>query len=383
MAVIIVNDYQSGIKLACKVSERRIHATGDITELPQLKRKDKERQMQQSIVEGPYKKAASFIAILWVLMILAGCSGGSSGPPPTLNYTGVTTPVTIDADNADTLLLGAYEGGLTASVFNILGAARAESAHAAAAPRMLALAGVLETFLYELDMQPQEPASYTGAIITDSETLFGSCGGSVYYDVGLDSIFGDFSGTADFREYCDASNPDLVLDGITDFSGDYDPLSFEIDDFSFIFRDLAVTSGAGGYILNGSLTGSASATRAHINTSSVLQDAGTGKTYWLKDFVITADKGNGFVDIELTGRYYDHDHGYVDVSTEEPFRVYDYADWPASGILAMEGAEGTQGGKTMARLTVLDADSFQVEADTDGDGSFDDYNSGPMGWTEI
>jgi len=339
--------------------------------------------MQHAIFTKHYRQTAAFIGILWVLMILVGCSGGGSGAPPTLNYSGVTTPITIDADNAEVLLVGAYEGGLVASVFNILGAAQVESSHSITTPRMLTLAEVFETFLYELDMQPQQPAPYAGAIITDSETLFGSCGGSVYYDVGLDSIFGDFSGTADFREYCDASNPDLVLDGITDFSGDYDVFSLEIDDFTFIFRDFNVTSSAGSYILNGSLNGSASATRADINTSSVLQDVSTGKTYWLKDFVIKAVRGNGFVDIELNGRYYDHDYGYVDVSTTEPFRVYDYEDWPASGILAMQGAEGEQGGNTMARLIVLDADTFQIEADTDGDGSFDDYNSGPLLWTDI
>jgi hypothetical protein len=339
--------------------------------------------MQWKRVEKLYKKAAALIAALCLITIFTGCSSGGSGTPPTLNYTGVTTPVAIDADNAETLLVGAYEGGLVASVFNILGAARAEATHSITMPRMVVLAEVFEAFLNELDLQPQHPAPYAGAIITDSETLPGSCGGSVYYDVGLDSIMGDFSGTADFREYCDASNPDLVLDGITDFSGDYEVFSLEIEDFTFIFRDLALTSSAGSYILNGSLNGSASAVRADINTSSVLEDAGTGKTYWLKDFVIKALQGNGFVDIELTGRYYDHDYGYVDVSTEEPFRVNDYENRPASGILTMEGAAGEQGGNTMARLIALDGDSFQIEADTDGDGSFDDYDSGPIPWNGI
>jgi len=339
--------------------------------------------MQYPTVKASYRDIAKFIAALWILALIAGCSSGSAGPPPTLNYTGVTTPVTIDADNAGTLLLGAYEGGLMASVFNILGAAQAESAQPSTIPRMLVLTESFKAFLSKLDLQPQASAPYAGAIITDSDTLFGSCGGSVYYDVSLDSIFGDFSGTADFREYCDASNPDLVLDGITDFAGDYEVFSLEIDDFSFICRDLNVTSSAGSYVLNGSLNGSVSAAQADLTTSSVLQDTGTGKTYWLKDFVIKAFRGNGFVEIELSGRYYDHDHGYVDVFSSEPFRVYDYEDWPASGILTMEGAEGEQGGKTVARLIVLDGDLFMIEADMDGDGIFDDYNSEPLRWSDI
>ena len=83
--------------------------------------------MQQAKFDASYKKTAKRSGILWLLLFLASCSGGSTGAPPTLNYTGVTMPVVIDADNAGTLLAGAYEGGLLASVFNISGAVQAES----------------------------------------------------------------------------------------------------------------------------------------------------------------------------------------------------------------------------------------------------------------
>ena len=340
--------------------------------------------MRQAKGEQFRKKAGALIGTLAVLALIAGCSGGGSIAPPTLNYTGATTPVAITEDNAEAVLFGAYEGGLLGSVFNVLGAARAEStSQAINMPRIHDLAAVLESFLHDIDLQSQQPGMPAGALISHSDTLFGSCGGAVYYNVDLDSIFGDFSGTADFRDYCDVSNPDLMLDGVTDFSGDFEVFSLEIDDFSFVYRDLKVNSNTGDYILNGSMSGSASMTWAAIYTSSVLQDVLTAKTYWLKDFVINTVQGNGFIDIALTGRYYDHDYGYVDVRTEEPIRVYDNADWPASGILAGEGAAGEQGGNTMARLIVLDTDFYQIEADTDGDGSFDDYASGPLRWTDI
>ncbi len=339
--------------------------------------------MDRSSIEKLLRKKVSFAGVFLVLIMVAACSGGGSGPPPVLNYSGATTPVAITEENASELLLGAYEGGLLASTFDILGAAHTGSSAGATTPRMLILADSLETFLKALDLQAQEPGQYAGAIITDSETIFGSCGGSVYYDVELDSIFGDFSGTADFREYCDAANPDLILDGVTDFSGDYEIFSFEIDDFSFIFRDLSVVSDIGSFVLNGSLTGSVSAVQANLQTTSVLEDLATAKTYWLDDFRIVAVRGDGFVDIDVSGRYYDYDYGYVDVYTQGPFRIYDHDSWPSSGILMIEGAEGDGGGKTMARMVVLDADSFQVEADTDGDGSFDDYDSGPLAWSEI
>ena len=339
--------------------------------------------MQQSILGRLYKQTAAFIGTIWVLAIFTGCSGGSGGDPPTLNYSGVETPVAINADNAYAMLTGAYEGGQTTAAFNIFGAAETEPSMLQNKPGMLILAEALETFLYDVNMQPQHSGTYAGAIITDSETLFGSCGGSVNYDVGIDSILGDFSGTADFREYCHTSNSDLVLDGIADFSGEYDIFSLEIDDFTFIFRNLAGTTSEGSYVLNGSLKGKVSDTRAELKTTSVIKDDITGKTYWLKDFTLTAEQEDLFVTITADGRYYDHDYGYVDVSTEELFRIYDNDDWPSSGVLALEGAEGVEGGKTMARLVVLDANSFQIEADTDGDGSFDDYNSGPLPWDGI
>jgi len=327
------------------------------------------------------RQAARYIFTISLMATLMACGGGGSGAPPALNYSGVTTGVVIDEDNAKTLLTGAYEGGQTAAVFNIFGAVQVDPQHSANTPRMLALAGIFKAFLDEMDVA--QPVQYAGALITDSETIQGSCGGEAYYDVDIDSIFGDFSGTADFREYCDASNPDLVLDGITDFSGDFDLFSQEIEDFAFIFRDLAAISDAGSYTLNGSLNGNVSTTRAYVKTTSVLTDNSTNKTYWLKDFEVTAEQGGGFVAITADGRYYDHDYGYVDVSTEQAFILYDNDDWPSSGIFVLTGGEGDAGGNTMARMVVLDADSFQVEADTDGDGSFDDYNSGLLLWTDM
>ena len=98
---------------------------------------------------------------------------------------------------------------------------------------------------------------------------------------------------------------------------------------------------------------------------------------------MTADRGVNFVDISVTGRYYDHDHGYVDVSTEGPFRFYEDENGPSSGKLVLTGADGSEGGPTMARMIVLDSETFQVDADTDGDGFFDDYSSDTLYWADM
>ena len=78
-----------------------------------------------------------------------------------------------------------------------------------------------------------------------------------------------------------------------------------------------------------------------------------------------------------SGRYYDLDEGYVVVSTDSPFRVYDGDDWPSEGVLVVTGD-----GSTKARLTVLTSTTFRVEADTDGDGSYD-FDSGDLNWSDF
>ena len=38
---------------------------------------------------------------------------------------------------------------------------------------------------------------------------------------------------------------------------------------------------------------------------------------------------------------------------------------------------------TGVRLTAIDETECRVEADTNGDGDYDDYDSGPILWTEL
>lgn len=80
----------------------------------------------------------------------------------------------------------------------------------------------------------------------------------------------------------------------------------------------------------------------------------------------------------FTGRYFVHDYGYVNLSTEKPFRIYDNDFWPSSGAAIATGDLGTK-----AKLSAINSSSFIVEADTDGDGLFDDYSSGAIFWAAI
>jgi uncharacterized protein (DUF2141 family) len=90
-------------------------------------------------------------------------------------------------------------------------------------------------------------------------------------------------------------------------------------------------------------------------------------------------KASGYTDFTISGLYYDPDHGYVTVSTTTPFRLYAVNSNPSQGVLIIDGRTGIAGGSTKARLTAISAGTYRVEADTNGDGSYD-WNSGTLNW---
>ena len=96
---------------------------------------------------------------------------------------------------------------------------------------------------------------------------------------------------------------------------------------------------------------------------------------WANNYSMTVTDGLGYEEISFTGRFYHPDYGYVSVTTPTPFRINDGAIWPYQGVLLVTGAGGAQ-----ARLTAGAALDYRVEADTDGNGDFSDYDSGWLSW---
>jgi hypothetical protein len=94
---------------------------------------------------------------------------------------------------------------------------------------------------------------------------------------------------------------------------------------------------------------------------------------------MTLSKGTNYVDFQVSGKYYHPDYGYVNISTPTAFRIYSGSVWPSQGVLMLDGKTGIAGGSTRARLTVISSNAYEVEADTDGDGTYD-WNSGSLNW---
>jgi hypothetical protein len=210
-----------------------------------------------------------------------------------------------------------------------------------------------------------------------SDTIDGDCGGSASYTISVDNQTGNFNGSFNFNSYCDDG---VTITGGVTFTGQVDINTDDLLTFTFSFNSLTCTAGSDSFTLNGNISWDVTGSPATITITMLLQDNSTSKVYWVQDYTIEATEGAGYVDIEVSGRYYDPDHGYVTFTTPTPFRIYDAYDYPSQGVLVITGNTGSEGGPTRARLEALSPTTYRVQADTDGDGFYDDYDSGILYW---
>jgi hypothetical protein len=319
-----------------------------------------------------------FIALIYVLSMY-GCGGSSSGGGG-VGYTGHTTPANIDRDNVTDLLIGAFMGGNTAASLSVFGAAQ-QTPGPVSYPRTLKYTDIFMGVIAAIDSSSATNNIYLGAVIPQEVDETGSCGGTVTGTLNIDDQSGAFDGNLTFNDFCEN---DYILDGPVTISGIFNPDTEEFAVVSLTFTNLSGSGAGESVTLNGDFDLDLSnLPLMTISTSMVIRDNILGKTFKLENWVIEITEGEGITDVDITGRYFDPDHGYVDITTQESLRFNDDDFWPSDGILIAEGAEGTAGGKTKARITFVDADTYEIDVDEDGDGEFDDYNSGPLLWADL
>jgi len=312
---------------------------------------------------------------LMTIVATGGGGGDGGGAPPGISYTGLTTQAVIDEDSAEDLATGAYMGYSTGSEIPI-GAVQSNWNSDIGLPLNLRLPQVLEEALYRLDITSHSGAAPFGAIQCDSETIPGDCGGSAYGYLCVDDVSGAFDGYFDFSSYCSEG---VTISGRADFSGTIDVYTLEFLQFSFSFDNVTVVSGDYSFTLAGSISYDFTSSPVRVTMDMLLSDNSSGKVYWVADYTMNLTMGPGYVDVEISGRYYDPDYGYVNIHTPDPFRIYDGDDYPSYGILFLEGNTGTAGSFTCAWLQVLSSTTYHVEADTNGDGTRD-FDSGVLSW---
>jgi hypothetical protein len=283
----------------------------------------------------------------------------------------------IDEKKAEYLTVGAYEGGRTGAVIGQLGAVQpVNNVGNIGYCRVLKVSQILEGSLRQVDYMSRSEEIFIEAIYTETDTIKGNCGGSASYSVSVNDQTGDFSGTLYFSDYCEDG---ITISGDVSFSGKVDLVTEELVKFSLSFSALSGTSGSESFTLHGTITTDLTLYPYVMTLSVMVRDNSTDKVYWVKDYTMLVTGGASYIDVELSGTYYDPDHGYIAFMTTTPFRIYYDDESPSDGVLIATGETGSEGGSTMARLTVMSSATYQVEADTNGDATYD-WDSGILYW---
>ena len=306
-----------------------------------------------------------FLALFAISLFACGGGGSSSGTSP---YTGITTAAAITAANADNIVLGAFEGGDAGVSFvgGPLGPSTdgVQDASTVGRPKALSLLQILNEAAGKV--LPGPSASGTAsprAVVTESGTIDDGYGGTLTYTLSVDDQTGDFTGSFVFQNYHGDSGEGIS--GPVSVSGTFNFATGTIDHLRYSFASLTMTDGVSSATVSGSidLFDGNPATATEI---LFLTDNATGKTVWIDNFTVNVTEGAGFVDVTMSGKIYLPDYGCVVVSTSTPFHYLAGSTNPSIGTMIVTGSSNGR-----ARLAVIDATSFTIDVDADGDGTYE------------
>lgn len=308
-------------------------------------------------------------AFLGLGLVACGGGGGDSGAGG-VTYTGNTNPAVITTANGAAVATNAYSGGALGSDIGGIAAAQQPSGNEAVTPRVFALYQSLHGFAQRIDVSDAAHAGIAHAQQTFTDTIPSqeACGGAVTpsgnveVSFSYDDVTGDFSGTGQLNNYCEGGQQ---LSGGMTLSGKIDPITGDFISLTITVFALTAVSAGDNITVGGSVT-LASVPSESLSMNLVMRDNSTQKTAWVRDFVFAVTPTSSYADLTLTGRFYEHDLGYVELSTPIPLRIFNVDDWPSAGTMIATGA-----GNARATLTALSNTTFRVDVDETGDGQAD------------
>lgn len=296
--------------------------------------------------------ARSFFLLFLVftlLLSLAACGGGDGGRrpidvvDPASSYTGVKTAAVVTSANGEDLATGAYIGGqIGAAIANPKATAEAATRHARPIQQA---ATVMNTSLRRMQI-PRLAKQRATARVADGEKkaakletyqVPGEQGGYATFAIDINEADGTFSGTVVYNNFASGG---LTLSGTTDVLGTLDRNYGGFTRLTLSFRELSLGLGSYGFTLIGSLSWGydPAAVSDSLTVNMVLVDS--GKTYWFSNYHQVNVYGSNSVTQTLTGRYYDADAGYVEMTTPTPLVVYYGNSWPSGGEVKFSGEQG-------------------------------------------
>ncbi len=321
-----------------------------------------------------------FSASLWILalLLLAGCGGGGS-EVSSVTYTGSTSPAAIADNNAEAVAIDAYQAGARSSFLTGPMSTSPSPAAAAGSPRTVTLVRTLQSLAGRIS--PKALASTQGRaelapreMVQINEFFDDGLGGSASLSISGDNVTGEFTGSFTFQNF--HANAETVISGGAVISGLIDLATEEMAEITFTFVALTLTDPAGSITISGDVALVASTPSSSATLDLMFRDNATGKTVWINNYslVVTngpdlspADGTPDYVDVDISGRIYLHDYGYVDVTTTVPMRIYADSMNPSVGTIVMTGS----GGRSVRMIVIDELSGFDLEADLNSDGTYE------------
>lgn len=313
-----------------------------------------------------------FLGLASSVLVLAACGGGGGGgggggPVVPTSYTGLTTQAVITSANGVTLVGGAWEGGMvTDSVAGVVPLAIQANPQSPAA--MYGFANHLKSLV--LQVVPTGRAQAQPAVVVTEDLPF-DCGGNASFTMDLNDVSGVFTGQFTFNSYCTQGT---VISGVLSFSGQANPADGFVSQLQLVFNNLMISDPTfSGTITEGTVDFTfATDGLSEVDTLDyVLRDNLNLKTYWVDNYVAQITYGPVNDEVLLTGRYYDPDLGYVDISTLSPLLI-SLNPMPNGGILLFSGQA------SQARLSFTPGQTNLLEIDGNNDGLFETSILNPL-----
>ena len=309
------------------------------------------------------------VATLPAVALLGGCFG-SSGTTATsavstrISYVGTTGPAAVSTSNATALLSGAYQGGQTGNAFG--SAAALTGAATPQQSRTILLSQGLSRIIQLADLS-QLTGSNGAAVNSVSHQVAGICGGQMSYTGTADDASNQFYATFTFSNYCQDAT---TFSGTANASGQVNTL-LGFSTLSLSFDALTIASLGDSFTANGYEIITPASGSFTVKMNMLLRDNNSKRVYRFDQLIFTIEQGSGFVDLGISsGRYYDPRYGYVDLSTPTFLVINDGDYWPSSGILTGTGFNSS------ARFTAQSNTVYQLDVDSNGDGTPDSTTTG-------
>lgn len=304
-----------------------------------------------------------------LLTVLAGCGDNSTTATATsstkISYAGSTDSATLTQADSATLLGGAFQGGQTG---NAVGSAAglANNVVGPRPPRTLILSQALNKAILQANLSSLDSPDNAAAINPVSAQATGNCGGQMSYTGTEDDASRQFYATFTFDKYCEDAT---TITGTVTASGQTDS-TLGFSSLSLSFDALTVSSIGDSFTANGYQLITPHSGFLDVSMNMLLQDDASKLVYKIEKFALTIIDGAGYVDVSLSGRYYDPKYGFIDISTPTYLRIAGSEYWPSSGSLNAVGNIST------ASFTVLSNTTYQLDIDTNEDGTTDITTTG-------